>query len=219
MFTIIEYICTLTQLLSRIQVENFGSVCTDVTGYKKTSGSLPVNSTRILTPTEAVDRLSSLQDVHGIRGDYIWMVNGELFDHSEANFRVLTQSNTIPAVVAITHCPNDKSIEAVSFACKTELTKGMLFRIDFYCVEGHRSTIFAEKLLRAHVLKHLGLFAQLRYKGMAFVDVLCHKEMTSQNIGSWMSSIVAAPNKLVDEDMKVYFVEYDVTWFRNNAKL
>ena len=59
-----------------------------------------------------------------IREEYTWCVNAELFGHFESDYNLLTRSNVIPAVMAVTHNPNDANEnEAVSFGAKTESTR------------------------------------------------------------------------------------------------
>ena len=152
--------------------------------------TLPMDETRLLTPSDAVQALDSLIGDTNILFDHAWLVNVEPFRPLHANHITITHSSTkATATVLVTNNDHD-NIMSLSFGTVALIGQDVLFRIDFYC---HRRILGEEKgkiILNAHISKHIIFFSQLKRPFHRVVlEVFIPKEQIPDDVSEYFNQL------------------------------
>ena len=177
-------------------------------GFENLCKTLPMNETKLLTPSDAVQALDSLIGATKILFDHAWLVNHEPFRPLHANHVTITHSSTKGTATVLVSLNEHGSIVSLSFGTVTLIRRVALFRIDFYC---HRSILGDETgkmILAAHISKHIIFFSQLKRPFHRVVlEVFIPKEQNPDDVSEYFNQLGTADYEVVEKRIRVSCVE------------
>lgn len=136
--------------------------------------------TLLLTPSAALQMLTKL-DVTDFLSENAWIVNMEPFGVFLSNYKTVTKES----IIFVTYDGSTGNILALSFGTMIEVKIGLLHHIDFYC---HKNYMNNDKLLRAHVLKHLVNINQQELNKNILLSVLHPEGYPGQKVKAILNS-------------------------------
>ena len=178
------------------------------TEFERLCKGLPLDKTKPLTPTEAVNALDKVLHNSSLLSDYAWIVNFEPFKPVHSNHVTITHNNTrgIPVVMATEDRNGD--ICAVSFGAVTVIKSGIMFTIDFYCHKSWQQDDRGRKLLDTHLLRQMLLFNQVRGDFRRVVlDVVVGPDIDTHQVFDCFINAGLKNYDFVQRKKKVYAVE------------